>query len=106
MYAIIANGAHQFRVEEGQLLDVERPRSLADDAATVEFDRVLLIGDGENGPRIGTPTVDGALVTASVVGDVKGRKIIIQKRRRRKGYHLKKGHRQQYLRIKIESISS
>lgn len=106
MYAIIADGSHQYRVEEGQTLEIERQPSLSDDAATMDFDRVLFIGDHPDGSKIGHPTVDGAKVTASVVGEVKGQKIIIQKLRRRKNYRLKKGHRQKYLRIRIDKIEA
>ena len=106
MYAIIADGSHQYRVEEGQILDVELQKELAEDAKTVEFDHVLVIGDLEEGAKIGQPTVAGAKVTASIVNEVKGPKIIIQKARRRKDYRLKKGHRQKYLRVKIEKIEA
>lgn len=104
MYAIISDGSHQHRVEEGQLLEVERHTDLAPDATTVVFDRVLFVGGLEDGSRIGQPLVEGARVTASVVGEVKGEKLIIQKRRRRKHYSLKKGHRQKYLHVKVEKI--
>jgi large subunit ribosomal protein L21 len=103
VYAIISDGPHQYRVEEGMILEVER-KDLPEDAAKVEFDRVLLVGDVKDGPRIGQPTVEGAKVTASVLSEVKGPKLTIQKHRPRKGYRLKKGHRQKYLRIKVEKI--
>jgi large subunit ribosomal protein L21 len=104
VYAIINDGAHQYRVEEGQLLDVQIRPDLPEDAATVEFDRVLFIGDLEGGPKIGRPTVEGARVTASVVQPFLGDKIVIQKFRRRKNYALKKGHRQRYLRVRVDKI--
>lgn len=103
MYAIIADGPHQYRVEEGQLLDVHL-KDLDDDATTYEFNHVLLVGEIEDGPKVGRPGVDGAKVTASIIGEIKGRKLIIQKRRRRKNSQLKAGHRQKYLRVKIEKI--
>lgn len=103
MYVIINDGAHQYRVEEGQVLEVER-KDLPEDAKTIEFDRVLLVGDVEDGPKVGQPVVDGAKVTAAVLGEFKGEKLTIRKRRRRKNYQLKKGHRQKYLRVKIEKI--
>lgn len=102
MYAIIQDGAHQYRVEEGLIFEVQR-KELPEDAATVEFDRVLMVG-GEGEPRIGTPLVDGAKVTASVIGEIKGDKIIIQKFRRRKHYHRKQGHRQKYLQVRVDKI--
>ena len=76
MYAIISDGAHQYRVEEGQILELQR-RDLPEDAKTIEFDRVLLVGDIEEGARIGRPVVEGAKVTASVMGEFKGEKITI-----------------------------
>jgi large subunit ribosomal protein L21 len=104
VYAIISDGSHQYRVEEGQVLEVER-KNLPEETKTVEFDRVVLVGDIEDGPRIGQPTVCDAKVTASVLGEVKGRKLIIQKYRKRKNSRVKKGHRQKYLRVKVEKIT-
>ena len=104
MYAIIQDGAHQYRVEEGQVLEVQR-KDLAEGAETVEFDQVLLVGDVEDGPKIGQPLIEGAKVTASVVGEVKGDKVVIHKLRRRKNYGLKKGHRQKFLRVKVDKIT-
>lgn len=106
MYAIIADGSHQYRVEEGMILDVQREPDLPDDAKTLTFDRVLMIGDTEGGPKIGQPVVAGAKVQATVVTEFKGEKIIIQKFRRRKKYALKKGHRQKYLRVQIDKIEA
>lgn len=103
MYAIISDGPHQYRVEEGKTLDVER-KDLPDDAKTYEFDHVLFVGDIEDGPKVGQPTVEGAKVTASVIGEYKGTKITIYKRRRRKTYRRKQGHRQKYLKVMIEKI--
>ena len=105
VYAIISDGPHQYRVEEGQVLDVER-KDLPEGAESIEFDRVLFVGDVDDGPKVGHPVVEGAKVTASVVGEVKGKKITIQKLRPRKNYRLKKGHRQKYLRVKIEKIEA
>ena len=103
MYAIISDGNHQYRVEEGMILEVQR-KDLPEEVKTLDFERVLFVGDLEDGPRVGQPVVDGAKVTASVIKEVKGDKIIIQKRRRRKNYQLRKGHRQRYLRVQIEKI--
>ena len=104
MYAIIADSSHQYRVEEGQILEVERKKDLPEDAKTIEFDRVLFVGDVDDGPKVGQPVVENARVIASVLGEVKGQKIIIQKHRRRKNYQLKQGHRQKYLRIRVDKI--
>ncbi|RME41452.1 MAG: 50S ribosomal protein L21 [Planctomycetota bacterium] len=105
MYAIISDGPHQYRVEEGQTLDVER-KDLPEDAATVEFDRVLLVGGGEDGVRVGRPVVENAKVTASVLGEIKGDKLVIRKYRRRKNSRRKTGHRQKYLRVRIDKIEA
>ena len=103
MYAIISDGAHQYRVEEGTVLDVER-KDLAEDAKTIEFDRILLVGDHPGGAKIGRPVVERAKVVASVLGEHNAPKIDIRKFSRRKGYSFHKGHRQKYLKIKIEKI--
>lgn len=105
MYAIISDGSHQYKVEEGQILEVQR-RDLPEDAETLEFDRVLFVGDTEQEPQVGRPTVEGARVVASVLGEVKGKKITIQKYRPRKNSRVKKGHRQKYLRVRIDKIES
>lgn len=104
MYAIIADGGRQYRVEEGQILDVDF-RESAVDQDNLTFDRVLAVG-GESGLKLGTPVVTGATVTAKVIGVQKGDKIYIQKFRRRKNYDRRTGHRQLYTRIKIESIKA
>ncbi len=103
MYAIISDGGNQYRVEEGLTFDIQL-QDLAEDAKTIEFDRVLVVGDLAEGPRIGQPTVEGAKVTATIVGEIKGDKITVQKFRRRKKYARKQGHRQRYLRVKVETI--
>jgi len=105
VYAIISDGGFQYRVQEGLTFEVQR-RDLPEDAKTLEFDRVLMVGDLSEGPKIGRPTVPGARVTASIIGELKGDKLIIQKFARRKGYHLKKGHRQRYLQVRVEKIES
>ena len=101
MYAIISDGGFQYRVEEGMVLDIQR-RDLDEGTKTIEFDRILFVGDLEDGPKVGTPAVDGAKVTASIVHEeIKGEKLVIQRFRRRKNHAVKKGHRQKYLRIKV-----
>lgn len=102
MYAIVEDGGKQYRVEEGDTLYIER-RDLPEGTKTIEFDRVLMLGDGANS-RIGTPWVKGASVTAALAAEVKGPKIEIIKFKRRKGYHLHKGHRQKYLKVSIAEI--
>ena len=103
MYAIISDGAHQYRVEEGLRLEVQR-KDLPEDTKTYEFDRVLLVGDIDDGPKIGQPVVEGAKVSATVLGEIKGNMVVIQKIRRRKHYSLKKGHRQRFLQVRVDKI--
>ena len=101
MYAIIEEGGRQYKVTSGDTILIDRE---AGDEKTIKFDRVLLVA-GEGEPKVGLPTVAKATVTADVIGPEKGDKITIQKYKRRKGYHKKIGHRQQYLRVKITGIN-
>ena len=101
MYAIVSSGGRQYRVEPGQRLDVEKLPAEA--GSEVTLDQVLLIGDGEN-ITVGQPTVSGARVLADVVGEVKGRKIIVFKYKNKVRYRRKTGHRQRYLRLQIKEI--
>ena len=103
MYAIIEDGGKQYRVQKDDTLYVEE-RDLPATAKKVEFDRVLMLGDGAKS-KIGAPYVAGAKVTASLVAHERGPKLEIVKFRRRKGYKLHKGHRQNYLKVTIDSIS-
>jgi large subunit ribosomal protein L21 len=102
-YAIIRTGGKQFRVSPG---DVVRIPTLADknEGDKIEFDEVLISGDS-NGVRIGSPTVTGARVTATVIKNGRGPKIIVFKFKRRKHYKRAKGHRQGFTAIKIDSIA-
>lgn len=101
MYAIIADGAHQYKVQPGQVLDIDLREAGPGDAIT--FDRVLAFS-GENGFQLGQPTVAGVSVIAKVVDEVKGEKLTVQKFRRRKNSKRRTGHRQRYTRVEIESI--
>jgi large subunit ribosomal protein L21 len=102
-YAIIRTGGKQFRVSPG---DVVRVPTLADksEGDKIEFDEVLVSGD-DDGVRIGAPTIAGARVTAIVIKNGRGPKIIVFKFKRRKHYKRTKGHRQGFTAIKIESIA-
>ncbi len=104
MYAIIEDGAHQYKVQEGDTLEVHL-HELSEGQKTLEFGNVLLISDGQN-TRIGQPYIPGAKVTASIAGEVKGEKIDVIKFRRRKNYRRKFGHRQRYLRVHIDKITA
>ena len=103
MYAIIEDGAHQYKVQEGDRLEVQL-HDLTDDQKTIEFDKVLMIGDGAKS-KIGHPYVNGAKVAATIQREIKGDKLVIQKIRRRKNYRLRKGHRQRYLQVTIDKIN-
>jgi large subunit ribosomal protein L21 len=101
MYAIIKTGGKQYRVTEGETLRVEK---LNAEGASVTFDQVLLVGGDE--VKIGTPTVAGATVSADIVREGRAKKIIVFKKKRRKGYHNKQGHRQAYTEVKITGINA
>jgi len=100
MYAIFQSGGHQYRAEPGHVINVER--LTVESGESVTFDDVLLIG----GPdvRIGQPTVAGASVRATVLGEVKGKKIIVQRYKPKNRYKITRGHRQKYTKIRIENI--
>ena len=106
MYAIIADGGRQYRVEEGQELEVDfRDLHKGDE---VRFSRVLAV-NGDEGLKLGKPVVDGASVTAEVLGVEFGKKLSVQKLRRRKNSRRRTGHRQVYTKVrvnKIEAVSS
>ncbi|GHU40421.1 50S ribosomal protein L21 [Clostridia bacterium] len=101
MYAIIATGGKQYKVSEGDTIIIEKLDVQAGD--TVTFDQVLAVGG--DSLTIGSPTVAGASVSASVVENGKAKKIIVYKYKRKSGYHKKNGHRQQFTKVKIEKIS-
>jgi large subunit ribosomal protein L21 len=103
MYAVIATGGKQYRVENGTVLQVEKLDAEA--GATVEFGEVLLIGDGDN-IKVGAPLLKGGKVTATVEKHGKGDKKVIVKFRRRKHYLRQGTHRQQYTQVKITGISA
>ncbi|HAN96084.1 MAG TPA: 50S ribosomal protein L21 [Planctomycetaceae bacterium] len=101
MYAIIADSGKQFKVEEGLTLEIDL-RDVAE-GDKITFDRVLAVSS-EGNFRLGQPTVAGASVQATVVGMVKGPKLVVQKFRRRKNSRRKTGHRQKYTKVVIEKI--
>jgi large subunit ribosomal protein L21 len=103
MYAVIETGGKQYRVAPGDVIDVERGPAVDDDGA-VRFERVLMVG-GDGDISVGTPLVEGALVRASLVDEVRGPKIKVFKKKRRKGYRRTAGHRQDLLRVRIEAIA-
>lgn len=102
MYAIIEDSGTQIKVEKGSTIKVDL-RDVSEDQKTIEFDRVLLIGG--DSPKIGTPAVDGAKVTAEIIEEGREDKISVIKFKRRKGYRRNKGHRQGFLKVKVTDIS-
>ncbi|MCS6914596.1 MAG: 50S ribosomal protein L21 [Myxococcales bacterium] len=102
MYAVIETGGKQYKVQPGERLRVEKLG--AEPGARVSFP-VLLLADGTT-VQVGTPTVPSARVTAEVLGEEKGAKLIIYKFRRRKGYRRRTGHRQMYTALRILDITS
>lgn len=102
MYAIIADGGRQYKVEQGQTLEVDFRDAQPGEKLT--FDRVLAVSD-DDGFRLGQPQVDGASVSATVLEQTKGDKIYVQKFRRRKNSKRRTGHRQQYTKVRIEKIA-
>ncbi len=103
MYVIVEINGQQFKAEEGKRLFVHHIQDV-ENGATVEFDKVLLV-DNEGTVKVGAPTVDGAKVVCEVKSPlVKGDKVIVFKKRRRKGYRRKNGHRQQFTELTIKQI--
>jgi len=105
MYAVIETGGKQYRVETGDVIDVELVPVSGKKVRKVKFDRVLLVG-GDKGVKIGDPLVTGAEVTGVLVDEVRGPKIRVFKMKRRKGYRRTQGHRQDLLRVKIDGIKT
>ncbi|NIP39442.1 MAG: 50S ribosomal protein L21 [Candidatus Dadabacteria bacterium] len=104
MQAVIRTGGKQYVVKPGDVIDVELLNS--EDGSNVEFDDVLLVSDEGSDVKVGSPTVEGAKVTGKVLGTKKGKKIIVFKFRRRKGFKKKQGHRQKYSSVEITDIQA
>ncbi|MFK7887280.1 MAG: 50S ribosomal protein L21 [Gammaproteobacteria bacterium] len=102
MYAVIKTGGKQYRVEEGASLRVEKID--AEEGAKVEFDEVLLVGNGSD-VKVGRPFVDGGKVSCTIEEQGRGRKVEIVKFKRRQGYKRTHGHRQAFTRLRIDAIS-
>lgn len=102
MYAIVSIAGQQFKVEEGQEIFVHRLAANAGEQVTFED---LLLVSSDAGVKVGTPTLSGS-VSAEVLDHVKGDKVIVFKKKRRKGYQKQNGHRQSFTKIKINSINS
>ncbi|WP_421774000.1 50S ribosomal protein L21 [Gracilimonas sp.] len=103
MYAIVEIGGHQYKVAENDVLFVDKQNA---DGKKLTFDKVLLIKDDNGNVNIGTPVVDGAEISATILDTVKADKVLVFKKKRRKGYQKLNGHRQVMSQIQIESIST
>ena len=101
MHAVFANGGHQYRVAEKDIVTLER--ITGEEGSAVIFDQVLAIGEGAD-MKIGTPTVEGAKVEAKIVAHFRGPKLVAFKMKRRKGYRKKIGHRQELTKVEITKI--
>lgn len=102
MYAVVITGGKQYRVEEGQTLKVEKLELATGES--LQLEKVLLIGNGDD-VKIGTPVVEGATVTAEVIGHGRHKKVKILKFKRRKHHMKQMGHRQWFTELKITSIA-
>jgi large subunit ribosomal protein L21 len=103
MYAVVATGGKQYKVQQGDVLRVEK---LAGDVgAEVAFDKVLMFSDGEN-VQIGQPVVEGAVVKGHIIEQGKSKKVLVFKYKRRKRYRRKQGHRQPYTAVRIDAIEA
>lgn len=103
MFAIVSIAGQQFKIEEGQELFVHNLSE--EEGAQLTFSDVLLVGD-DSATTVGTPLIKSASVQATVLGQQKGDKVIVFKKKRRKGYKVKNGHRQLFTKIKIDSINA
>jgi len=101
MYAVIEDSGSQIKVSKGDVIRVDL-RELPEDAETLEFDKVLMVGGTDT--KIGQPYVEGAKVTADLLDEVTGQKVTIIKFKRRKGYRRKRGHKQRYLKVQVTDI--
>ena len=103
MYAIVDIAGKQFKVTQDQF--VYAPKMAGEEGASVEFDNVLLL-DNDGKVEVGAPLVKGAKVSGKILGHVQGDKVIVFKKKRRKGYKVKNGHRQEFTKILIEAIKN
>ena len=103
MYAVIKTGGKQYRVQQGDVIFVEKLNAQADEAVT--FDEVLRVGDAGEA-KVGTPVVKGAKVSGKVLAQVKSRKIVVYKYKAKKNERKKQGHRQPYTKVEITAINA
>lgn len=103
MYAIIETGGKQYKVSEGDVVFIEKLN--VEENAEITFDKVLLAGEGDT-VKIGAPTVEGATVSAKVLGNGKAKKVIVFKMKRKKNERKRRGHRQPYTKVEITAVNA
>ena len=103
MYAIIETGGKQYKVSQGDVVFIEKLN--AEENAEITFDKVLMAGEGDS-VKVGTPTVEGATVSAKVLKNGKAKKVVIFKMKRKKNERKRKGHRQPYTKVEITAINA
>ena len=103
MYAVIETGGKQYRVQEGDIISVEKLGLI--EGETYDFDKVLMIAD-EAGIKTGAPYVEGATVKATVITEGRGKKVYVYKYKSKKPYHKKTGHRQYFTKVQISAINA
>ena len=103
MYAVIKTGGKQYRVQQGDVIFVEKLDAQADEAVT--FDEVLLVGEADQA-QVGTPVVEGAKVEGKVLSQVKSKKIVVYKYKAKKNERKKQGHRQPYTKVEITAVNA
>ena len=104
MYAVLATGGKQYKVQENDLVDIER--IVGDVGSEITFSEIVAVGEEGGELKAGTPTIEGANVKAEIIDQYRGKKLIIFKMKKRKGYRRKKGHRQEITRVRISAISA
>ena len=105
MYAVIETGGKQYRVAQGDVIEIERAELGGKKREAVEFERVLMVS-GDKGVQVGDPVVGGAKVTGKLLDEIRGPKVMVFKKKRRKGYKRLRGHRQELMRVEIEKIQA
>ena len=103
MYAIIEDSGSQIKVSEGDVIKVAL-RDLPEDAASITFDRVIMVGSGDGGAKVGAPLLEGASVTGDILSQERDTKVRVVKFKRRKNELTRRGHRQDFLKVKITGI--
>ncbi len=104
-YAVVKHGGKQYRVSPGEELLVERTEADLAKGDNLLFEQVMMVSQGDD-VRVGTPLLEGALVKAQVLAAVRGDKVIVFKKKRRKGYRRSQGHRQNYYRVRVQAIEA